>query len=240
MDESGTFNTYSRHVAKRLRKDATPWARDNILFAGLMVALPPLIAFVRNPSQSFDWGLFKTTLWLYVAAFGFYLVYQTAKAAWKVDTDRLQVIEGLQTTVATYEEKENRTQSKPSRAEWLSLSDRFKGFPYTRADWQTTSGDTRWTLQEGSIRSLCTLAGSMLLKSHLIETQYPSLISQPNLQCWLSYIKDTKQTYNHFHGEETLSDGTKLFHLMGSVEISTNSVDICIELAAHSNNGGPA
>jgi uncharacterized cupin superfamily protein len=129
--------------------------------------------------------------------------------------------------------------SLPTQAEWLALADRFGAFSYTRADWQTTRGETTWTLHESAICSLCTLAGSMLLDSRLIEAKYPRLLSQPDhLQRWLSYIKETKRSDKTFHGEETLSDGTKLFHYMGSIEVPKNSADICIEFAAHS--GGRA
>jgi len=126
--------------------------------------------------------------------------------------------------------------SIPTQQEWLDLADRFKTIPYTTGDWFTSRQNTNWTVHDNAVRSLCTLAGSMLIKSPgLLEKTYPSLLSQPDhLLRWLEYIKATKPSTHNLRGEEELPDGTKLFSHMGVVEVPKNSADICIEFAAHS------
>jgi hypothetical protein len=124
----------------------------------------------------------------------------------------------------------------PTRAEWLNLADRFRTVPYIRADWYTARGKTTWALSDATARSLCTMAGSMLLESRLMQDQYPILLSESdNTHRWLSYIKEIKPSVGSLlHGEEDLPDGSKLFSYMGSIEVPKNSADICIVLAAQS------
>lgn len=80
------FKYYGRFLA-RLRKDATPWARDNIGFAALMLVAPPLAVYLRDPSHPIDWGLVKTTLWIYLVALGIYVGYHAVRTPWKLSLE---------------------------------------------------------------------------------------------------------------------------------------------------------
>jgi hypothetical protein len=64
------------------------WARDNILWAVVVLVVPPAAVYFHDPSHSIDWPLIRTTLWLYVAAFVIYAIYQSAHAAVTLDAER--------------------------------------------------------------------------------------------------------------------------------------------------------
>jgi len=77
MGEQPTVWRYYGRFLARWAKDSTPWARDNILFAGGMVFLPVIAVWIHDRNHSIDWDIVKTTFWLYLGAFGLY-------AAWSL------------------------------------------------------------------------------------------------------------------------------------------------------------
>jgi len=64
------------------------WVRDNILWAVVVLVVPPAAVYFHDPNHSIDWSLIRTTLWLYVAAFVMYAIYQSAHAAVTLDAER--------------------------------------------------------------------------------------------------------------------------------------------------------
>jgi len=68
-------------------KDSTPWARDNILFAGGMVFLPVIAVWIHDRNHSIDWDIVKTTFWLYLGAFGLYAAWHAVRTPWKLSLD---------------------------------------------------------------------------------------------------------------------------------------------------------
>jgi len=79
--------SYWRRLGKRLWKDSEPWARDNIVWAALMLLAPPIAVWLRQPTHEIDWTLMRTTLWIYAIAFGVYLLVHLVRTAWKLDKD---------------------------------------------------------------------------------------------------------------------------------------------------------
>ena len=63
----------------RLLRNSIPWARDNILIAGLMSIGPAIALFVYDRGHAFDWKLWWTTLWVYLAALGVYAIICVAR-----------------------------------------------------------------------------------------------------------------------------------------------------------------
>ena len=209
------------------------------MFAAMLVSTVICFqAFIANSPSALS--EFKTALYANAIVLGGFALWHLMRTPYLLHKEAEEQ-HGKQIAMAIEQDRSAQKElfvSIPTGAEWLQLSDRFKTLPHARADWQTTRGETRWSLHDSTTRSICSLAGSMLLNSRLIETQYPLLLSQPDhLERWLSYIKETKWSDNLLHGEEDLPDGTKLFHYMGSIEVPKNSVDICVVFAAHSNGG---
>ena len=174
------------------------------MFAAVLVStVICLRAFVANSPNALS--EFKTALYANVVVLGGFALWHLMRTPYLLhkEAEEQHVRE-----IAVALEQERSSQRKlvaslPTRTDWLDLADRFKAIQHTRADWQTTRGVTRWTINDSTSRSLCTLAGSMLLKSRLIENQYPSLLSQPDhLQRWLDYLKETKWSHNSTYGIE--------------------------------------
>ncbi len=85
MNGGVSFREYYSRFFRALAIDATPWARDNIGFAGVMALSPLAAVWIRDPHHSIDWAVVRTTLWLYLAASLIYLAYYCARTAWRLD-----------------------------------------------------------------------------------------------------------------------------------------------------------
>jgi hypothetical protein len=96
MENQPTFCGYYRRFCMRLAKDATPWARDNIGFAGTMFLLPIIAVYIHDRGHEIDWELVKTTLWFYLCAFGVYVIYHAIRTPWKLDLERKNYLLELQ------------------------------------------------------------------------------------------------------------------------------------------------
>jgi len=91
---------YYRRSGKRFLKDATPWARDNILWGIVVLVAPPLAIYLRDRHAEIDWGLIKATLWLYGFALGIYALVHVCRVPKKLDDDRATREHELLTNVA--------------------------------------------------------------------------------------------------------------------------------------------
>jgi hypothetical protein len=92
-----------------------------------------------------------------------------------------------------------------------------------------------WNLRDPKFRSLCTLAGSMLLNSpRLTPTLSTDICLEPSpLSRWLNYVRQVKGDSDISYGTEELDDGTKLVHWLGSIaDIGQTSANLCLECSA--------
>lgn len=79
---------YRLRFWKRFVRDATPWARDNIVWGVVVLVVPPLAAYFRDPHAQIDWPLIKNALWLYGFAFLIYALVHLCRTPKKLDADR--------------------------------------------------------------------------------------------------------------------------------------------------------
>jgi hypothetical protein len=79
--------SYSQRFWKRFIKDATPWARDNILWGVVVLAVPPIAAYIGHADSSIDWVLIRTSLWLYGLAFLIYALVHLCRTPEKLDIE---------------------------------------------------------------------------------------------------------------------------------------------------------
>lgn len=91
---------YYHRFRKRFFKDATPWARDNIVWGGIVVVVPPLAAYLRDRSAPMDWILIKNSLILYAFALGVYGLAYLRLTAKSLDDDRETRERALIATIA--------------------------------------------------------------------------------------------------------------------------------------------
>jgi hypothetical protein len=134
MGNQPTFWSYYRRFFPRLVKDATPWARDNLVFASCMIFLPVLGVWVRDRNHAIDWDILKTTLWLYLIAFGFYTLVHAALTAWKLDSDRARDLHESKQSAASLELQIAQLTQKPDvKADGFGLSKEILDFVYERA-----------------------------------------------------------------------------------------------------------
>lgn len=80
--------TYHKRFWKRFFKDATPWARDNILWGVLFLVVPPLIIYARDRHAPVDWVPIRATLILYALAFAIYALVHLCRVPKKLDQER--------------------------------------------------------------------------------------------------------------------------------------------------------
>ncbi|MGA2201793.1 MAG: hypothetical protein ABSG40_07510 [Terriglobales bacterium] len=79
---------YYRRFWRRFFKDATPWARDNIVWGMIVLVVPPLAAYLRHTDSQIDWVLIRTSLWLYACAFSVYILAHLCRTPKKLDDER--------------------------------------------------------------------------------------------------------------------------------------------------------
>jgi hypothetical protein len=83
-----TFGKYLFRFCRRFGKDASPWARDNIIWGIAVLVIPPIVALIRNRTATPDWTTIKLTLWLYGVALVIYLIGHCVRTPWKIDQER--------------------------------------------------------------------------------------------------------------------------------------------------------
>jgi hypothetical protein len=76
---------YWKRYFSCLWREAQPWARDNIVWAVIVLIVPPLAVCLRDPSHEIDWAMVRTALWLYAIALGVYLLFHLVRTVSKVD-----------------------------------------------------------------------------------------------------------------------------------------------------------
>jgi hypothetical protein len=79
---------YYRRFRKRFFRDATPWARDNIVWGIIVLVVPPFAAYLRAPHAPMDWILIKNSLLLYGFALAIYVLAYLRGTAKHLDDDR--------------------------------------------------------------------------------------------------------------------------------------------------------
>jgi hypothetical protein len=97
MGDQPKFSNYYGRFFARLAKDATPWARDNIGFAGLMVIAPLVAVYIQDHNHVIDWEIVRTTAWTYLGAFVIYMAYHIIRTPWKLDVNRSQELASMAT-----------------------------------------------------------------------------------------------------------------------------------------------
>jgi len=135
MESSVTFSRYYGGFVRRLAKDATPWARDNIGFAGFMVIAPIAAVYAKDHNHSIDWDVVKTTGWIYLVAAGVYLAYHAIRTSWKLDQDRVAALAHEEIARLAAEDEVRRLTEKPDlRKESLFLSESILDFIHDRLE----------------------------------------------------------------------------------------------------------
>ncbi len=100
-----SLESYYTRFWKRFRKDAEPWARDNILW-GIVVLIGPLLAArLLHRHLLVDWELVYTTLGLYAVAAVIYAAVHVCRVPKKLDTERGAREAALARGLSDYEQK---------------------------------------------------------------------------------------------------------------------------------------
>jgi hypothetical protein len=73
---------------KRFGKDATPWARDNIVGGVVVLIVPAIAIYIHDPHAQIDWVLIKNSLLLYAFAFAVYTLAHLCRTPKKLDLAR--------------------------------------------------------------------------------------------------------------------------------------------------------
>jgi hypothetical protein len=98
------LQAYYSRFARRLWQDAGSWARDNVLLALVMVAMPLVVAALLRLGKQ-DWQFLRITIACYAALFLLYLAVHWMRTPWKLDQAREQEIEGKQAEITAFREK---------------------------------------------------------------------------------------------------------------------------------------
>ncbi len=98
------LDSYYARFWKRFLVDATPWARDNIVWGVIVLIVPPVAAFFRDPKAHLDWALIKNSLVFYAFALVLYVLAYLLFIPKRLDTEREAREQVLATTVAAREQ----------------------------------------------------------------------------------------------------------------------------------------
>lgn len=82
------FLCYAAKFVGRFAREATPWARDNIVLAAGMLVVPLFVGYLLDRSHRIDLGSSKITFALYGVVFLVYLAFHLAMTPWRLDQDR--------------------------------------------------------------------------------------------------------------------------------------------------------
>ena len=104
LQRMSDFQAYYSRFARQLWRDAGIWARDNFLWALLMVVMPLGVAALLHLGKQ-DWQFLRITIACYAALFLLYLAVHWARTPWKLDQVREQEIERKQAEIAAFKQK---------------------------------------------------------------------------------------------------------------------------------------
>jgi hypothetical protein len=234
-------SSYSSRLITQSWNDGKSWARDNILWASVMVVLPPVAVYLRDPNRSIEWVTVKTTLWLYLAVLVVYVAVYLVKSVWKLDKERAEALEvrERENQVLKREVKKEAEKNNISHADWRNISEKFNVIVPLQlsAQYQTSQGCTVWTLYDAQCKALCTLAGTMLVSSTTISPHLSDEIrAELNpVSRWLEYLKATTNaaSYRKEYFTEEFPSGEKTVHLLGRIDnVPRESVAACIKCSA--------
>jgi hypothetical protein len=133
VSEPDSFRAYYRRFWGRLRKDAAPWARDNIAFAGFMFLAPTVAVYIHDRNHSIDWDLIRTTLWIYLGALTIYLGYHAIRTPWKLSLEEVNVRPAITFGAEVYELAEAISEFAFERSENAPEMPRFGSFNETNS-----------------------------------------------------------------------------------------------------------
>jgi hypothetical protein len=112
---SDPAESYYLRFWKRLLKDATPWARDNILWGCAALLIPPLLVYLRDPHAKIDWSVIESAIWFYAVTFTLYVLVHVCRIPKKLDDDREADAQVLSESIGKREEIIGKITSKPPR-----------------------------------------------------------------------------------------------------------------------------
>jgi hypothetical protein len=150
---------------------------------------------------------------------------------------RREQIERLKRDITEIGRQLSHINSTVTAFDWKALKKDFQELPgRIRANWQRQSDHTEfWTLLHPACRELCTLAGTMLVKSPKVSAALPQKISAEldPMYRWLSLLKE-KQPIKIDHAYETgPNGGHQGIILSGSIEdVKESSSVVCTGCAA--------
>lgn len=113
-NSENSFESYFSRFCRRLNQDASAWARDNILWAALMVVAPPVAVWLRYGTYP-DWKTIEITLWLYALIFLAYLVAHSVRTPWKLDQQRQSEFDKVKSELT---EESKSKQTRIDALEW--------------------------------------------------------------------------------------------------------------------------
>jgi hypothetical protein len=93
---------YPGRLWRCLRRDAVPWARDNIAWSFIASFAPLLLAYLRDRRENLDRTVLHSALWFYFIAFCAYAAIQIAKAAFNLDARQEKTILSLRGKLESY------------------------------------------------------------------------------------------------------------------------------------------
>jgi hypothetical protein len=96
LETLASMGDYAQKFRSRLWRDAKPWARDNIVWTGLMVILPPVATLIHDAHHPIDWEIVSTTIFLYALAGIIYIGVHAFKTARKLDAEHVAHIKTLE------------------------------------------------------------------------------------------------------------------------------------------------
>ena len=95
MNKGKTFFDFYGRCCQKFWEDSLDWPRDNVIVAAVIAAASPLAAYLKDPHQSLDLELIKTTLLIYLVAFVVYITVRAIRVPWKLDQERIEAAEAL-------------------------------------------------------------------------------------------------------------------------------------------------
>ncbi len=88
-----SFSNYCRIVFKRCWQDARTWARDNIVWALIVLIASPFVARMRHRGYKIDWELLSASLWIYGFVLLFYILIHLFRTPWKLHKEQIKALE---------------------------------------------------------------------------------------------------------------------------------------------------
>lgn len=204
------LESYYTRFWKRFRKDATPWARDNIIWGVTVLVVPAVVAYLRDPHGQIDWVLIRNSLILYAFAFSVYILAYLRLTPKRLDDDRQEREQLLLATIA------DREQTIRKRDETVRiLADKPKHTPAEQHDYDIAKKALQ-LLKEKGVAALRHIRrqGSLTFGIGMATGPLPRGLS----------FNDTLWVYNHCASEglltcsEKIGSGLKTFAVSPKME----------------------